>query len=127
MILGDWLKDSGWCSSVTEAEITSSRKAKSFLFAACHVSRTRYSHQVTTTSLHILVTKAYESYTASTEALRLFLCWKEQKEKECPQYHYWSTTLYFNSPQWCLLDKYVREILVCTFLRFRNFCHLFCA
>ena len=93
MILGDWLKDSGWCSSITEADITSSKK--SYLFAS-HVSRTRYSHQVTATSLHILVKKAYESYTASTETLSLFLCWKEQKEKECRsiiigQRHYIST------------------------------------
>ena len=39
--------------------------------------------------------KVYESYTKSTEASSLFLCWKKQKEKECPQFHYWSTTLNF--------------------------------
>lgn len=60
-----------------------------------------------------------------TEASNSFLRWKEQKQKECPQLHYWSATLIFNSPYWCLLDEYVRGILLHTFLRFSKFSHAF--
>ena len=94
MIRGNWLEDSGWCSAITEAEETSSRKAQSFL-SASHVSRTRYAHQVTAASLYTLMMKAYESYTKSTEVSSSFLCWKKQKDEECSQFHYWSTTLDF--------------------------------
>ena len=94
MILGDWLEDSGWCSTITEPEITSSGKAQPFS-SASYVSRTRYTHQVTAAPLHILMMKAYESYTKSSEVSSSFFCWKEKKEKECPQFHYWSTTLNF--------------------------------
>ena len=94
MILGDWPEDSGWCSGTTEAEITSSSKAQSFL-SASHVARTRYTYQVTAASLQILMIKTYASYTKSTEASSSFLCWKEQKEKQCLQFRYWSMTLNF--------------------------------
>ena len=92
MILGNWLEDSGWCSAITDAEITLSGKAQ-FSLSASHISRTGYTHQVTAASLHILMIKAYESSTESTEASSSFLCWKKQKGKECPQFHYWSTTI----------------------------------
>ena len=59
------------------------------------MSRTRYTHQVTAASLHILMMEAYESYTKSIEASSSFLCWNKQKVKEYPQFHYWSATLNF--------------------------------
>ena len=77
-----------------KTEIISFGKVKSFL-SASHVSRARYTHHVTVASLHIVVTKAYESYTVSTETSSSFLCWKEKEEKEYPQFHYWSTTFNF--------------------------------
>ena len=43
--IGDWLTDSGWCSALVEAKITSSGVSESFLHAS-HVSRTRNAHQV---------------------------------------------------------------------------------
>ena len=43
--IGDWLKGSGWCSALVEAEISSAGTAESFLHAS-HISKTRHAHQV---------------------------------------------------------------------------------
>ena len=59
--LGDWLEESGWYNLMTDVEIASAGKAESFLNTS-HVTRTRYAHQVTAATLHILMTKAYEKH-----------------------------------------------------------------
>ena len=43
--IGDWLKDSGWSSALSEADIAFSGAADSFLHAA-HITKTRSAHQV---------------------------------------------------------------------------------
>ena len=43
--IGDWLKDSGWSSALSEADIASSGAADFFLHAA-HVTKFRSAHQV---------------------------------------------------------------------------------
>ena len=53
-IIGGWLEDSGWASAITKANIASAGKAQSFLNGT-HVSRTRHAHQVTASSLYILM------------------------------------------------------------------------
>ncbi len=50
---GDWLQGSGWTQALVLTEIATAGKAESFLQAA-HVGRTRYAHQVTAATLHIL-------------------------------------------------------------------------
>ena len=41
----DWLKDSGWSSDLSEADIAFSGVSDSFLHAA-HITKTRNAHQV---------------------------------------------------------------------------------
>ena len=43
--IGDWLKDSGWSSDLSEADIESSGAADFSLHAA-HITKTRSVHQV---------------------------------------------------------------------------------
>ena len=43
--IGDWLKDSGWSSDLSEADIESSGAADFSLHAA-HITKTRSAHQV---------------------------------------------------------------------------------
>lgn len=62
-VLGDLLDSSGWTDALTQANIASSGTADSYL----KVSRTRYAHQVTASSLYILLYKAYTEYSSSQE------------------------------------------------------------
>ena len=43
--IGDWFKDLGWSSVLSEADIPSTGAADSFLYVA-HVTKTRSAHQV---------------------------------------------------------------------------------
>jgi len=56
-LLGDLLRDSGWVSALTEAEIASSGVAESFL-SVSNVARTRQAHQVAVSSLFELLKTA---------------------------------------------------------------------
>ena len=60
-VIGDWLEDSGWVEAFTQAKVASAGTAESFLKAS-HVTRTRHAHQVTASSLYVLLKKSYSSY-----------------------------------------------------------------
>ena len=55
--LGDWLGGSGWTSAIVQANIASPGTAESFLKAS-HISRTRHAHEVTASSLYVLMYRA---------------------------------------------------------------------
>ena len=90
--LGDWLEESGWCNLLTNLEIAFAGKAESFLNAS-HVTRTRYAHQVTAATLHILMTKAYEKHSIEKNIISDFKTWRKDKELQYPQFYFWSQTL----------------------------------
>ena len=90
--LGDSLEESGWCDLLTEVEIASAGKAESFLNAS-HVTRTRYAHQVTAATLHILMTKTYEKHSIEKKTISDFKTWRKDKESQYPQFYFWSQTL----------------------------------
>ena len=60
-LLGDWLQGSGWTSALVHTEVTTQGRADG-IFRTSHVTRTRYAHQVTAASLHILLQSAYVQY-----------------------------------------------------------------
>ena len=60
-MLGKWLDGSGWSGALVEAGITTSGKAEA-LISASHVKCTRYAHQVTAASLHVLQDTAYKNH-----------------------------------------------------------------
>ena len=52
-LLGDWLRGSGWTTSIVQADIISAGRADAVL-SASHGTRARYAHQITAGSLKIL-------------------------------------------------------------------------
>ena len=94
-LLGDWLRDSGWVTSLIQAEITTSGRAESML-SASHVTRTRYAHQVTAACLKLLQDIAHQQYLSSEidkDNKMTFDIWHEKMCKKEPQFKYWDTTL----------------------------------
>ncbi len=94
-LLGDWLQGSGWTTAVMQANITSTGWAESLL-SDTPVTRTRYGHQVTAASLHILRQQAYEQYClqeCEVQNALPFLEWRSVQCAEKPQFRYWNITL----------------------------------
>ena len=95
--LEDWLGGSGWTSAIVQANIASPGTAESFLKAS-HISRTRYAHEVTASSLYVLMYRAYLEFSqALTEEDQQldFWQWHHLKSSESPQFLYWALTLKF--------------------------------
>lgn len=95
--IGKWIEDSGWTNAIVQAGVTTPGTADSFLKAS-HVSRTRHAHQVTASALYILMHRAYNSYCDNLPQgvdPMAFGAWRDQREAESPQFHYWSLTLQF--------------------------------
>ena len=57
---------SGWTGALTEANVASSCTEDSYLKVS-HLTRSRHAHQVTASSLYILIHKAYTFYSAHAE------------------------------------------------------------
>lgn len=105
-VIGDWLEDSGWVEVLVQAKVASTGTAESFLKAS-HVTRTRHAHQVTASSLYILLKKSYDCYLKSLEAgdrQESFNEWCDRCKQEVPQFFFWYTALEL-------------ELLVLTFIR----------
>ncbi len=65
-VIGDWLEDSGWVEALVQAKVASAGTASSFVNVS-HITRTRRAYQVTASSLHILLKKAYSHYMESVD------------------------------------------------------------
>ena len=92
-VIGDWLEDSGWVEALVQAKVASAGTAESFV-KVCHVKRTRYAHQVTASSLHILMKKSYRQYIESLESgnePESFKHWCDRRRQESPQFQFWYT------------------------------------
>ena len=89
-VLGDLLDGSGWTGALVQAGVTTSGTADSFLKAS-HVTRTRRAHQITASSLYLLLQKAYTEYCQlldGSEAV-IFEEWCITKSEVCPQFQFW--------------------------------------
>ena len=94
-ILGNMLDSSGWTGALTQGNIASSGTADSYLKVS-HVARTRHAHQVTASSLHILLHKAYTDYVSnqdSEENVKTIEVWSDEKSAISPQFQFWFTIL----------------------------------
>ena len=94
-VLGDLLDGSGWIGALTQANTASSGSAGSYLKMS-HVTRTRHAHQVTASSLYILLHKAYSEYNSTqedVEILKSFEEWCEVSAKASLQFFFWFTFL----------------------------------
>ena len=114
-MLGDYLANYGWTSSLLEARIASSGTMDSFLKAS-HLARTRHAHQVTIAALKKLQYQAFLLNTSSNEesfetkmtakcptfqyqAFLLntssneesFEAWRTKMTAKCPTFQFWDT------------------------------------
>ena len=92
--IGSWLSGSGWTEAVAKAGITSAGRAESLVTSA-HITRTRYAHQVTASSLYILQQRAYKKHLESVEDAFSFPDWCKDQAKKIPQFQFWNMTLKF--------------------------------
>ena len=90
--LGDLLEGSGWTGALVQAGIATPGTADSFLKAA-HVTRTRRAHQVTASSLYLLLQKAYGEYTEDATDGMSLEDWTTEKTAACPHFQFWNIIL----------------------------------
>ena len=94
-VIGDWLEDGGWVEALVQAKVATTGTAESFLKAS-HVTRTRHAHQVTASSLYILLKKSYACYLKSLDSgdqQEAFEEWCARRKQEAPQFYFWHTAL----------------------------------
>ena len=90
--LGDLLESSGWTGALVQAGVATSGTADSFLKAS-HVTRTRRAHQITASSLYILLQKAYNEYTQNEVNVKPKKDWIAEKSAACPHFKFWNMVL----------------------------------
>ena len=101
---GKLLRDSGWTTVLSQAQVLTSGRAQSALNEH-HIKRTRYAHQVSVMSLHLLKHKAYSAYCSGVDgAPESQEVWEQLSRTDNPQFKYWSTIMEL-------------ELLMCRFIR----------
>ena len=91
-VIGDLLSGSGWTSALVQSGIVSSGTADSFLRAS-HVAKTRHAHQVTASSLYMLLHKAYSENMGEAKEEVSLDEWCCQRSNESPQFKFWYEVL----------------------------------
>ena len=89
--LSDLLDRSRWTGALVQTEVTTCGTADSFLNAS-HVACTRRAHQVTNSSLYVLLQKAYTEYSNGLDEgdeLASLDDWCTERAPSCPQVHFW--------------------------------------
>ena len=110
-VLGNFMVGSGWTAALVEAEIFTSGRADGIL-KGTPITRARYAHQVTSASLHLLLTDAYSSYKESEQVQeKSFDEWCEWKSEECPQFLFWYTAFQLE----LLYLQYIRSLRTADF------------
>ena len=107
-MLGKWLEGSGWSGALVEANIATSGRAEAML-SASHVKRTRYAHQVTVASLHVLQHTAYHNYCTTLEESEIplnYTAWCGVKAQQHPQFYYWSIVMELQ----LLMNMYIQSL-----------------
>ena len=95
-VIGDWLDESGWTAALVEANVATPGTAESFI-KATSVTRSRRAHQVTASSLYVLLQKAYAKYSEGLndgDDLLLFDDWCAQQVSAVPQFQFWYIALH---------------------------------
>ena len=118
--IGDWLDNSGWAQALVQVEIATARMADSLL-KATHVMHTRRAHQITAAALHILQHCAYDHYSLSNlkenQTQMSFEAWHDERKLNCPQFHYWTTTMELEV---CILTAVLKRSKFCNVFRCLN-------
>ena len=91
----DWLEDTGWVEALVQAKVASADTADSFLKVS-RITRTRHAHQVTASSLYILLKRSYAHYQESLEPechAETFDDCCARYNQDIPQLYFWHTAL----------------------------------
>ena len=89
--VGDSLKDSGWTTIITNAEVARSGVAESLVFGH-DVVRAKCAHQVAPSALYKLQNQAYMEREESAANMSL-IEWCLKMERESPTFQFWSIIL----------------------------------
>ena len=104
LMMGKYLRSSGWDWCVADAGVFSSGRASSALDEH-HIKRTRYIHQVSLVAYSIMRKDAYAKHPQAPNGPPItFENWCNEQASKSPNFKYWST----------LLDM---ELIYCRFLR----------
>jgi hypothetical protein len=118
-LIGTWLDGSGWTTALVDANIASSGTAELFI-KATSVTRSRRAHQVTASSLYILLKKAYDNYTEEAnpddDDVHSFHDWCTNQATNCPQFYYWYTAFKLQ----LILLMFIRSIRLGDFSLYRD-------
>ncbi|KAL8561604.1 hypothetical protein ACOMHN_024839 [Nucella lapillus] len=105
LMMGKLLLDSGWATVLSQAEVLTSGRAQSALNEH-HIKRTRYAHQVSLMSLHLLKQTAYSEYCQNVMGPpESFDMWN-QRSQTLPQFKFWSTIIELE----LLTSRFVRSL-----------------
>ena len=90
---GKLLRDSGWTTVRSQAQVLTSGRSPSALNEH-HIKRTRYAHQVSVMSLHLIKHKAYSAYCSGVHGTpESHHVWEQLSRTENTQFKYWSTIM----------------------------------
>ena len=101
-VIGDWLEDSGWVEVLVQAKVASAGIADSFVKVS-RATRTRHAHQITSSSLYILLKKSLQIISCITGT---------NVDKQSPQFQFWYTALHLE----LLILIYVKSLHTADFL-----------
>ena len=103
-MIGKLLRDSGWTTILTQAQVLTAGCAQSALNEH-HIKCTRYAHQVSLMALHLLKNKAYATYCIQLEDIpESQEVWDQLSRTENPQFKSWSMIMEL-------------ELLLCRFIQ----------
>jgi hypothetical protein len=106
LMIGKLLRDSGWSHILSEAQVLTSGRAQSALNEH-HIKRTRYAHQVTLMSLHLLKRQSYCEYASSAPGpCESFDMWNDKCKAQVPQFNFWNTIMELE----LLISRFVRSL-----------------
>ena len=85
---GQWLENSGWTAALVDANVATPGTAESFIKVSS-ITRTQRAHQVTASTLFILLQRAYKRYAnGMTEDVLTFDEWCTSKVSTVPQFQF---------------------------------------
>ena len=104
-MVGHWLNNSGWDSTLVQAHITTRGRSDAILKAA-HITRSCYAHQVSACALFILQLRAYKASIGDNREPDDLSTWVQKQCEAHPQFLFWSTALELE----LLVLEFVRSI-----------------
>ena len=104
LMLGKFIRGSGWEWAMSTSEVFTSRRAASTLDDH-HIKRTRYAHQVSLLALSLLKQESYSTYCEEVQGPpEPFELWSMNRSGNTPMFKYWSQIIEL-------------ELLICRFVR----------